>query len=188
VQRRSSSPSGLSSPGNDERGRPILQCMPDWDLPADTYLDVRTEPLGGKLYRLLDILTSMGVTGDGKLVGEPTRIVLYRRPSGPALLEFKYGTQAEQCAVHLASLQSRLNTLTLKEFCDDLGLPPRTLEYPHVQCQAHGWQESTLITRYRRRANPRDVPDHYLCIACAATLQPADVTNSIKVESDRDSR
>jgi hypothetical protein len=61
-------------------------------------------------------------------------------------------------------------------------------EYPRVECETHGWQSSALVTRYDRKAKPRDVPDRYMCIQCAIAKVPADATNSIKIAPNPDER
>ena len=54
-------------------------------------------------------------------------------------------------------------------------------KYPRVECETHGWQDSALVTRYDRKAKPRDVPDRYMCIRCVLEKRPADDMNSLKI-------
>jgi hypothetical protein len=50
-----------------------------------------------------------------------------------------------------------------------------------VECREHGWQNTNLVTRYDRRAKPRDVPDLFLCIACQRAATPASAANAIEI-------
>ena len=50
-------------------------------------------------------------------------VEVFRLPSEPILLSFPYdGWQEATAQDHEASLRARLNSLSLRDFCDDLGL------------------------------------------------------------------
>lgn len=50
-----------------------------------------------------------------------------------------------------------------------------------MECQAHGWQDTVIYTRYERREHPRDVPDRHVCELCAHLGLAPDETNSLRI-------
>ena len=69
-----------------------------------------------------------------------------------------------------------------------MGLPvrddydPQNLRHGGIECAAHGWAPSVLLTRYD--ADHRELPDGYLCWECSQAGVPPDSGNSIPLEPE----
>jgi hypothetical protein len=58
------------------------------------------------------------------------------------------------------------------------------MRIPRLQCQAHGWQPTVLVTVYDRKSRPRDRPDRYVCVLCIDAKIPPNAGNSVSIGPD----